>query len=170
MSRIKLLQIILYLTVTTAPGLSWGLESDSRKPIQIDADSAAMDDGEKRVTYRGNVILTQGTMRLDADMLTIQQEKTGNKGDILFANGRPAKFRQEVEGKPGAFVLGRGNRIEYYSKSALLHLIGNASLTQDGNTIKSDRITYNRNKSLIQGGSAAKGKKRVHFTFKSQTD
>lgn len=170
MSRIKLLQLILCLTITAIPGLSRGLESDSKKPIQIDADSAAMDDSEKRVTYRGNVILTQGSMRLNADTLTIQQKMSGGRGDALFANGKPAKFRQEIEGKKGSFVLGRGNRIEYYTKSALLHLIGNASLTQDGNTLTSDRITYNRNKSLIQGGGAAKGKKRVHFTFKSQTD
>ena len=170
MLRTSRLWTIVSVAMLMTPSLSWGLESDSKKPIQIEADSANMDDGEKRATYRGNVILKQGSMRLDADKVTIRQKISKNKGDALFADGRPAKFKQKVEGKPGTYVRGRGNRIEYYSKSALLYLIGNASLTQDGDVFKSDRITYNRNKSLIQGGAAAKGKKRVRITIKSKND
>lgn len=166
------INLLLAITVITLaiPGASWALQSDSKKPIQIEADSADMNEDKKRATYRGNVILKQGSMRLNADKVTIQQNLSRNRGDALYAYGRPAKFRQEVDGKPGAFVHGRGNRIEYYSKSALLHLIGNASLTQEGDTFRSDRITYNRDKALLQGGAAAKGKKRVRITIKSETE
>ena len=114
----KPLQIIAFTAALTASWPAWSLNSDAKQPIQIEADSAEMDDGNKRTTYRGHVVLTQGSMRLEADKVTIQQSST-TKGDGLFADGRPAKFKQEIDGKPGKYIRGRGNRIEYYTKSEL---------------------------------------------------
>jgi lipopolysaccharide export system protein LptA len=50
----------------------------------------------------------------------------------------------------------------------MLYLIGNAVLTQGKDTFKSDRIAYDRKKSLIKGGTSAKGKQRVRVTIKSK--
>ena len=40
------------------------LPSDSSQPIRIQADSATLDDKRNTAVYTGNVIITQGSMRL----------------------------------------------------------------------------------------------------------
>ena len=163
-SLLQILSVVLLFSWMTQT--AYGLESDSNKPIDITADSAEFLDGEKKVIYLGNVILKQGSMVLEADKVIIQEKVSSKKGNALYADGRPAKFKQKMAGKQGKYSRGRANRIEYYSKSELIYLIGKASLTQDGNKLRSDRITYNRNESRIQSGKAAKGKQRVKFTVK----
>jgi lipopolysaccharide transport protein LptA len=58
--------------------------------------------------------------------------------------------------------------MEYDVDSDMLYLIGNAVLNQDKDTFKSDRIAYDRKKSMIKGGTSAKGKHRVRVTIKSK--
>jgi len=161
-----LVKLTIAIVIGWISNVAIALESDSTKPIDITADSAEFLDGEKKVIYLGNVILKQGSMVLEADKVIIQEKISSKKGSSLYADGRPAKFKQKMAGKRGKYARGRANRIEYYSKSELIYLIGKASLTQDGNNIRSDRITYNRNESRIQGGKAAKGKQRVKFTVR----
>ena len=40
-------------------------------------------------------------------------------------------------------------------------------LVQNGNTMKSDRIVYDRVKHKVRAGAAAKGKQRVRITIQS---
>jgi lipopolysaccharide export system protein LptA len=152
------------------PGTGWGLKSDTDQPIHLEADSAEIDDANQRSIYIGNVIITQGSIRITGDKVIVVQKGKASTGDEILASGRPATFRQEIEGKPGQFVTGRGKRIEYNSKSELLYLVDDAQLTQEGDTFTSDRITYDRERSLVKGGAAAKGKQRIQITIQSKEE
>lgn len=151
-------------------GSAWGLKTDSDQPIYLEADSADIDDANNRSIYSGNVIVTQGTIRLTGDKVIVIQKPEGKGGDQFYASGNPSTFRQEIEGKPGEFVRGKAKKIEYQSDSELLFLIDGAHLTQEGDSFSSDRITYDREKSILKGGSAAKGKQRIHMTMQPKKD
>ncbi len=161
----KLLTTLLpILILVSAPFTAHALKEDVNKPIEVEADSVEIDEGSGKSTYKGNVILSQGSIRLKADTITvIQNEK---KSDQIKAVGRPATLTQKSsKGKKG--IKGRSQRMEYYIDSDILYLIGNASLVQGKDTFQSDRIAYDRKKSLIKGGTSAKGKQRVKVTIKS---
>ncbi|OGT90938.1 MAG: lipopolysaccharide transport periplasmic protein LptA [Gammaproteobacteria bacterium RIFOXYA12_FULL_61_12] len=149
-----------------ASSAAWALKTDAEQPITVEADSADIDDGNKRSTYRGNVIITQGSIRLEANVVTVQKSPS-QKNNNMTAEGQPARFQQEVEGKKGEFVQGRAKRIDYDSDSENIFLVGDAFLTQEGSSFSSDRITYDKARSLVKGGAAASGKQRVRLTIKN---
>ena len=51
--------------------LVFALSTDREQPIQIEADAAELDDASGITVYTGNVLVTQGTMRLWGNRLTI---------------------------------------------------------------------------------------------------
>jgi lipopolysaccharide export system protein LptA len=139
--------------------------SDVDKPIEVEADSVEIDEDSGKSTYKGNVVLIQGSIRINADKVTVIQHET--KSDKIKAVGRPVRiFQNSQEGKKP--IKGRSSRMEYDVDSDMLYLIGNAVLTQGKDTFKSDRIAYDRKKTMIRGGTSAKGKSRVRVTIKSK--
>lgn len=156
----------MLLLQASLPFTAQALEEDVNKPIEVEADSVEIDEGSGKSIYKGNVILTQGSIRLAADRITvIQHEK---KSDQIIAVGSPAVLTQKsANGKKP--VKGRSTRMEYSVNSDILFLIGDATLTQDQDTFKSDRIAYDRKRSLIKGGTSAEGKQRVRVTIKSNS-
>lgn len=151
-------------------GLAHALKSDVDQPVNLEADSADIDDANKKRVFTGNVVMTQGSIRLTCDQLTQLQEAGEQESSRYHAKGGPARFKQEVEGKPGQFVEGHADRIDYDARSEFLVLNGNAFITQEGDTFKSDRITYDKVRSLVKGGAAAKGKERVRMVIQSKKD
>ena len=140
-----------------APGLS----TDKDQPLDLEADSAEIDEAKGLSTYAGNVVATQGSMRLESDRLTIFH--TGSKAERLEAVGKPARFQQLADDSPEP-VKARAQLMEYRFDSEELLLTGDAVVLQGKDTFKSDRITYDRVRSVVKGGAAAKGKERVRIT------
>jgi lipopolysaccharide export system protein LptA len=151
-------------------GLAHALKTDVDQPVNLEADSADIDDANKKRVFTGNVLMTQGSIRLTCNQLT-QLQAAGDQGsDRYHAKGGPARFKQEIEGKPGQYVEGHAEQIDYDAHSEFLVLSGNAFVTQEGDTFQSDRITYDRVRSLVKGGAAAKGKERVRMVIQSKKD
>lgn len=154
-----LLALILMLT---GPA-SLALESDREQPIELSADSVDIDESKGMSIYRGDVDLRQGTMHLQADVVTVHQIK--RKPTKIIAEGRPVKFRQDTE--KGEVIKGRAKRAEYEVNSENLLMIGDAVLIQGKDSMRSDRIVYDRVKSVVKAGAAAKGKQRVHISIEA---
>ena len=55
--------VLFATTLSLLSGLAHALPSDSQQPINIQADSAEMDDKRGVAIYRGDVIITQGTLK-----------------------------------------------------------------------------------------------------------
>ncbi len=162
----KIIQLLLAIMLLAYfPCVANALGSDVDKPIEVEANSVEIIEDSGKSIYKGNVVLIQGSIRIDADKVTVIQHET--KSDQIKAEGRPVRITQKSnDGKKP--IKGRSSRMEYDVDSDMLYLIGNAVLTQGKDTFKSDRIAYDRNKSLIKGGTSAKGKQRVRVTIKSK--
>jgi lipopolysaccharide export system protein LptA len=163
MSRASCVWVALFvLAIGTGSEQSRALSSDKDQPIELEADGVELDEGRGVSVYRGNVVLNQGTMRLNADRLTVTH--TGTRPTKIVAEGRPVRFRQLPDDSK-EFVYGRAQRAEYSVDSEELVLIGDARLEQGKDSFQSDRIVYNRIKSRIKAGAAAEGKERVKITI-----
>ena len=132
-------RLALALTLMLTSGIAWALESDRDQPIQLAADYADIDESKGISVYKGDVDLRQGTMRLQADVVTVYH--VDRKPNRMVAEGGPVKFQQQSE--DGA-VRGEARRAEYEVNTENLVLIGNALVVQGQDSMRSDRIVYDR--------------------------
>ncbi len=148
--------------VLILPGMAHSLPSDKDQPVNIEADSGEIDQATGTTIYEGNVIITQGSMKLEAHKVTVKYED--KKLYQLTATGAPARFRQKPD-ETKDWVKGKGNKILYLINSEELILTGNAELKQGDDSFSSDRIVYDRVQSKLKAGAAAQGKERVKVTI-----
>jgi lipopolysaccharide export system protein LptA len=141
------------------------LESDLSQPILIEADSLEINDREGTSLYRGNVEITQGTIHITADSVKVTQRKEG--ADQILAKGRPVTFRQQTD-PDGTLVEGEAETAEYAADSDTLVLTGNALLKQGQDSFASDRIIYDRARSIVKAGTSAQGKTRVRVSIQPE--
>lgn len=131
------------------------LTGDTDKPINIDSGSQSLDMTNNVVVFSENVLITQGSIRVTADRVTITRPE-GRK-EIIDASGSPVTFQQTLDnGKP---VNGKGNSVNYDLNAEYLILIGNAELKQLDSFIRANKITYDVKKQQLKATSG--GKNRV---------
>lgn len=145
-------------------GNAHALSSDKDQPIDILADSVDLNEAKGISIYKGDVELNQGSIRLKADKVTIYYK--GKNPNKVVAVGNLVKFRQLPDNSK-EYIEGQASRAEYEVSSEELTLIGKARLKQGKDTFSSDRIIYDRVRSVVKAGAAAKGKQRVKITIQS---
>ena len=67
--------IITLLTVQLSPVSAQNV--DQGQPIFLESDSAKWDENSQKSTYRGNVKVTQGSMKLTGDILIVTTKISG---------------------------------------------------------------------------------------------
>lgn len=162
--KTKLTQMKKFFKQTLVVGLAsvitsgaFALPSDRQQPIKLVADKATFNEKTGVNTYSGNVIIEQGTMRLQANTIVANFNE---KKDIttITANGSPAKFQQKVDVNKG-LAKGQAQKIIYNAQTGIITLTGNALLEQDGSSIKGAVLRYSMNKGDIEalGSSSESG-------------
>ncbi len=139
------------------------LESDSEQPVYIDSDTAVYDEKAEISTYTGNVVATQGSIKIDADKLVVYLKD----GTIikLEATGTPSRFKQlPAVGKEE--MHGEGLINEFYPDKNLLIFKKNASVWQGDAKQSSDYIEYDTKNSLLRAGEKSSDGKRVRSVIK----
>lgn len=139
--------LLCCLAVTPAQAL----EDDRDQPIHITADQALRDENRGHTVYSGNVRLVQGSMKLDADRLTIWHQS--EDADKFVAKGGPARMRQQPE-PDQEIVHAQGDVITYLRTKQQVHLSGNARIEQRGDVVTGDSIVYFIERQLIKAESS----------------
>ena len=119
---------------------SVALPSDNEQAIHIKANSAIHDDRKGVTVYTGDVIISQGSLMIKADIVIIHKNKN-NEIDRIVSTGKPAHLQQQPDTDED-IVHARGEKIRYFLDRELVQLIGNASLVQEGSTVISEQIDY----------------------------
>lgn len=148
--RLKLATLVLCTCFATAATAE---NADRNKPIEINADNAKQANSVR--TLSGNVDIRQGTLHIQADKLTVQQDKQGNILQ-LQTNGRPVKFRQKMEGS-SEFIEGQALNINYDNSSDTIIFIGDARIKRGMDSVSGNRIVYNMASENYEVTSSANG-------------
>lgn len=130
--------------------------ADRDKPVHVESDTVRMDDLQKIAVYEGKVILTQGTLRLQADRVEVRQDTEGFLTGTAL--GKPVHFRQRLDGK-GDWVDAWANRVEYDARKNQVRLIGDAFLKKGEEELRGDLITYDARSELYQASGGLPGQK-----------
>lgn len=78
MRLVKTLPILLSLGAALGSVSAWALPTDRDQPIRIQADDAQLDDKNGIATYKGDVIITQGSMKVTGNTVTITRTAAGD--------------------------------------------------------------------------------------------
>ncbi len=126
------------------------LASDRNQPIELEADTADIDDLKGISIYTGNVVLVQGSMVIKAHKLTLYNDKNKEleKAVAEGARGKLATFKQRPEGKDRDFRA-RASTMIYYLKKDKIHLLKNAFVWQGGDTFSGDKIIYDTKRETV---------------------
>lgn len=154
MRLVKTLPILLGLGAALGSVSAWALPNDQQQPIRIQADDAQLDDKNGVATYTGDVIITQGSMKVTGNKVTITRTAAGDI-DVVTSVGNLAYFEQlQTQGdtKP---VQGYGVTIQYHASQDRVVLIDKAKvIDKDGNITQGEKIVYDTNKKLASAGRA----------------
>lgn len=132
---------LFMLSFTTAIQASETLTRDFQQPVHIEADREFLDLKNHLFQVQGQVIVTQGSLKIQADELFIEGfGQTPENDQRLIASGQPATYTQEVE--VDIFVTAHAKKITYDTLTRILVLEGEAEFIQQDNFLKAARITY----------------------------
>ena len=122
-----------------APALAAALPEDADQAINIRADTAEFDEANGLAIYRGQVRMDQGTLRVTAEVMTIELQ--GQKVVKITAEGDLAHYQQQLKADEG-MVYADAERIVYHTQAERVELIGRAFLTQNDNEFRGPLINY----------------------------
>ncbi|UTW48619.1 lipopolysaccharide transport periplasmic protein LptA [Bacterioplanoides sp. SCSIO 12839] len=135
----KWLLTTLLIIVGSLPLSSHALPEDAQQEMVILSDSAELDRKAGVVIYKGNVVLTQGTLKIESDRLMIL--RNGDVVEQAVAEGNPARYQQQIQAEQ-QLTTASGQRIDYFSTRKEVQIQGDAQLHQEGNQFSGDKITY----------------------------
>ena len=138
-----------------APTLALALSTDREKPIVIEAAAAEADNQTQITVYRGDVVITQGTLRITGDTVWIHYDDS-NTITKAVSVGKPAKFRQLADGKTD-YMTADADRMEYHADRDLILLLGNARYGEGKDKITAPRIEYDSRHGRVKAGAQTNG-------------
>ena len=120
---------------------------DSREPIAVNADSFIADLNGETGTYSGNVIVTQGRVRLHADQVKVTAP--GGRASRMEAAGHVV-----VDSPSGQAV---GDSGIYDVAQQMLRLNGHVSLSKDANVMRGAALEVSMATGLARMSAGADG-------------
>lgn len=140
MPMFRLLPIFLISLVLTGPAFAQvgigfgGVAHDASQPVEVTADSLAIDQATGRAAFEGNVIVLQGDLRMAAGRI-----------EVIYATGGTGRAVQEVIATGGVMVTrgadaAEGSEARYVVETAMLTMTGDVLVTQGPTAIAGDRM------------------------------
>lgn len=149
----RLISCLLFMvTVALLSGLALAERADRNKSIQLESDSATVEDYKRKDAFRistfvGNVVLTQGTIVIKADKIIMKEDQKGYR--YATAHGNLVSFRQKRDGV-NEFIEAWSQRVEYDDKTDKIELFGKARLKRGPDEVKGDYIAYDVARDFFQ--------------------
>ena len=114
-------------------------KADREKEINVGADRLTADDVARTSLFEGNVVVTQGTMRITAEKVAVREDADRNK--FYVATGAPVTFRQKRD-RIEDWIEGYAQRAEFDDKNDVLRLFTRARVKSNQGEITGDFISY----------------------------
>jgi lipopolysaccharide export system protein LptA len=144
-------------TTEAQSALPAGASIDANQPIAVNADSFLADLNGETGLYTGNVIVTQGAIRLHADRVKVSAP--GGKASRVEADGHVV-----VDTPSGQAV---GDAGVYEVAQQMLRLSGNVVLTKDANVMRGSalEVSMATGTARLTAGAPGQPKGRVQGLF-----
>jgi lipopolysaccharide export system protein LptA len=155
------LAILLLLASFSA----WAEKADRDKPTQIEANRMSADDTRRMNIFEGNVVLTKGTIAVQAERIVVRQDAEGFQ--FTTATGSPVRFKQKMDPKEGEkegrWMDGEAMRIEIDDRKQTIELFQNARVNRGGDEVAGNYIFVDQRTDFfsVTAGKAPQGRVRA---------
>lgn len=147
MSRSRIDRLLAAALLAMAATHAFAEKADRDKPLHFEAATVSIDELKQTSVFEGDVELIQGTLRIQADRIVVQQDAQGYKH--CTATGRTASFRQKHDGTE-EIIEGYGERIEYDMRNETVDFFGQARVKRGENDLQGDHIAYSTRTETFQ--------------------
>ena len=148
---------------------------DSKEPIEVASDTLEVLQNEKKAIFTGNVIATQGKIKMRGATMTIFYRESNTGGaeapaaDTSDALGKGI-YRIEAEGNvifTTPTEIAEGRKAVYDVDAQTITLNEDVTLTRGKNILKGTAMTYNlaTGRSVLSSAGATPGTGRVRGLF-----
>ena len=146
----KLIEFLLII-FGLIPAWALALASDGEQLINIEADHAHLDNEHRVTQYKGNAILTQGTLRITGDVITFYYDDNKHITKAV-AKGDFAKYQQIYKLKENP-IKARALQMEYHAQIQKIYLLGKGHILKQDNKFSGNRIEYDISNNIIQANA-----------------
>lgn len=163
--RLALSATAILAAALAASGVAQARSSDRNQPMDINANSSdcGLNDNEQ-CKFVGNVVVTQGTLEIQAATATIQNSNGDPTRALL--TGSPVRMAQLLDN--GSRFNATASNVDYNLANDTVVLTGDVAIDQPGRgSLKSQRVVYNLKTGKIESGGEAGGRVSVRFIPKS---
>lgn len=154
------LRRVLIAGLVLSPVHVQGRAGDTEQPLHIESDTAEFNDRTGISVYRGDVRVTQGTMVLTGNVVTVVAPDQLIK--TITAEGDLSTFHQIND--DGEQIDAQAEHMEYDATTNKLILLRRARIDKTEHSFASERIEYNIVTKIIDAGDPANGN-RVRMTI-----
>lgn len=134
----KLLTPLFLLTLFSA-NTAIALPEDRNQPIELEANQAKLNNETGIAEYTGNVIITQGTAKLEADRVILYS--VNNEVTRMKAFGEPAKYQQILKlGEQPTHI--EGKVLDLKVAEEIAEVTGNGVVYKDKDRLSAEKIIY----------------------------
>ena len=160
------MKAVLLITLALCAASAAAEQADSTKPTQIEANRMQADDVRRLTIFEGDVVVTRGTLKINADRIVVHQDAEGYQHST--ATGNPVRFRQKLDPKPpateGGWMEGEARRIEIDDKSGKIELFEAARVNRAGDEVAGNYILVDQRADFFSV-TPGKGEGRVRATL-----
>ncbi|MDO6592712.1 lipopolysaccharide transport periplasmic protein LptA [Neptuniibacter sp. 1_MG-2023] len=154
MTMLNKLYNLAFILLAVAVSNAYALPDDQEQPIYITADTAQIDDKTGITTYKGNVIIKQGSLLIEGEHVDMYRGEEGV--EKLIAKGSLAHFRQ-LPRKGDPYSDAWGKHLLYQVDDQKLTITEEAKVVQAEDTFTGNKIVYDLDKSIVNAfGGASK--------------
>jgi lipopolysaccharide transport protein LptA len=134
---------------------------DDEKEINTEAGWSEVDLKNGVLIYHAPVIITQGSRRLESDLLTVWRDADG-KLNKAIAKGKPARYQGLTDADPKSPILyASAETITWDAKNGKLILTGNAKVTQNGDVFTAPVMEYYMEENRVVSPKNEKGRTKI---------
>ena len=108
-------------------------------PLELEADEVKFDTKKGKSVYRGNVVITQGDLRLTGDVVEVFS--SGGEISRVFSRAQPTTLRIDKD-KNGESLFAEAQSIEYLVKEKRITLRGQVRVDSERRSLRGHAVIY----------------------------
>ena len=159
LDRIPLFILLAFALFICGP--AHARDTERRDALNVRAATVNVDEKTGIAVYRGNVVMTQGSLRLEADRLEVRTDKN-RRLQTMIATGRPARLRGFTENREEE-LKADAERVVFQAAKREIEMSGNAWARQGADEFRADHIYYGIDEKQLVANGGPDG--RVHVIF-----
>jgi lipopolysaccharide export system protein LptA len=140
----NLIRLACVLCLPLMPGLALaqganvafgGLTQDTSLPVEVAADQLSVNQADGKATFSGNVLVTQGVLKLSAGEVLVEYTADRTGIDKLYASNGVTLVNDTdaAESRDAVYTIAAGEVV----------MTGDVLLTQGGNTLSGQKLVIN---------------------------